>query len=94
MILAANIVDAALVAYLAFGAGTWGYIFLRTGWPNIRHLEASYRNGWSIAFGAAFAALMAVLAEASAFFFPGYGTPVELILFSAPAVFISGIIVF
>ena len=70
MVVFANVVDAAIVAYLVFGAGTWGYIFLRTGWPNIRQLEQSYKKGWSIAFGISFAATMAVIVGAAAYFMP------------------------
>ncbi|HLC92706.1 MAG TPA: hypothetical protein VJH23_03290 [archaeon] len=94
MVVFANVVDAAIVAYLVFGAGTWGYIFLRTGWPNIRQLEQSYKKGWSIAFGISFAATMAVIVGAAAYFMPQYGSVTELVLVGSPAVFISGIIVF
>ena len=53
------ILDGIVLFYMAGGAGTWGYIFLRTGWPNIRPLEASYKNGWSIAFGISFSIIVA-----------------------------------
>ncbi len=94
MIPVASVADALIVTYLALGSGTWGYIFLRTGWPNIRQLEPSYKKGWSLAFGIAFATLMALIAQAASYFYPGHGSVLELIFIGAPAVFISASLVF
>lgn len=49
-----GIVEAAsgiLGAYVLLGGGSWGYILLRSGWPNVRGLESDYRAGWGMVIG-------------------------------------------
>ncbi len=88
------IIAAFLAAYTLFGAGTWGYIFLRTGWPNTRPLEISYKRGWSMVFGASFVLAVFAITAAVSFFFPKFGNALQAAFYTIPAAFIAGLLVF
>ena len=48
--------EIALALYLIMGSTSWGYVFLRAGWPRVRALKPEYRGGWSLVFGVIFGA--------------------------------------
>lgn len=56
-----DFVTIAWIILLAGGGYSWGYLFLRYGWPKIRILDDPYKLGWSVILGTAFFTLVAVV---------------------------------
>ena len=44
-------VGVAIGLYILLGSTSWGYIFLRTGWPKVRSLELDSKTGASVIIG-------------------------------------------
>lgn len=56
-----DFVTMAWVVLLAGGGYTWGYFFLRYGWPKVRILDDQYKLGWSILLGSGYFIIAAAL---------------------------------
>ena len=56
------VLDFFFLLYAVAGSSSLGYLFLRSGWPKIRVLAASYKKGWSFVFGASFFVVVAMIA--------------------------------
>ncbi|MFH1240239.1 MAG: hypothetical protein V1672_03400 [Candidatus Diapherotrites archaeon] len=70
-----------LVAYLALGSISMGYLFMRMGWPSIRKLDESYKTGWSVILGLIFSALTGVLSFAIGFVYGLWLAPAVISVF-------------
>lgn len=49
-----DLLVALVMVFTVAGSYSYGYLFLRSGWPKIRKLEEGYKIGWSIILGAIF----------------------------------------
>ena len=67
------------------GSSSLGYLFLRSGWPKIRVLAASYKKGWSFVFGASYFAVVAIIAAVLSLF-PFFGLSFREFFFALLAV--------
>jgi len=94
MIYANTIIELGLIILMFFGSTSWGYIFLRIGWPNIRTLEIEYKSGASLIVGLIFSILtigISLIAQALKL---TELSLTELLLINTTIIFITGILIF
>jgi len=94
VIYANTIIELGLIILMFFGSASWGYIFLRIGWPNIRTLEIEYKSGASLIVGLIFSILtigISLIAQALKL---TELSLTELLLLNTTIIFITGILIF